>query len=122
VPDYVHQHDLGLVFGAWGADWPDGYGFLYNLVAGPAIAPAGNPNVSELDDPVVNRLFTTALVTAGTTARNRIWSRIDRQVMSDAAILPGVYVKILLYRNPHLTNVYVHRYYAMYDFASLGIR
>jgi hypothetical protein len=30
------------------------------------------------------------------------------------------YVKILLYRNPHLTNVYVHRYYAMYDFASLG--
>jgi peptide/nickel transport system substrate-binding protein len=42
--------------------------------------------------------------------------------MSDAAILPGVYVKILLYRNPHLTNVYVHRYYAMYDFASLGIR
>jgi peptide/nickel transport system substrate-binding protein len=122
VPDYVHQHDLGLAFGAWGADWPDRYGFLYNLVAGPAIAPAGNPNISELDDPVVNRLFTTALATAGTTARTRIWSRIDRQVMSDAAILPGAYVKILLYRNPHLTNVYVHRYYAMYDFASLGIR
>jgi peptide/nickel transport system substrate-binding protein len=41
--------------------------------------------------------------------------------MSDAAILPGVYAKLLLYRNSHLTNVYVHRYYAMYDFASLGI-
>ena len=51
VPDYVRQHHLGLAFGAWGADWPDGYGFLYNLVAGPAIAPAGNPNISELDDP-----------------------------------------------------------------------
>jgi len=71
---------------------------------------------------VVNKLFATALVTAGITARNRTWSRIDRRVTSDAAILPGVYVKILLYRNPHLTNVYVHRYYAMDDFASLGIR
>jgi peptide/nickel transport system substrate-binding protein len=50
VPSYVHQHDLGLAIGAWGADWPDGYGFLYNLVAGPAIAPAANPNISELDD------------------------------------------------------------------------
>lgn len=41
--------------------------------------------------------------------------------MSDAAILPGVYLKLLLYRNPHLTNVYVNRSYAMYDVASLGI-
>jgi peptide/nickel transport system substrate-binding protein len=41
--------------------------------------------------------------------------------MSDAAILPGVYAKALLYRNPHLTNVYVHRYYSMYDYASLGL-
>jgi peptide/nickel transport system substrate-binding protein len=122
VPSYVHQHDLGLAIGSWGADWPDGYGFLYNLVAGPAIAPAGNPNISELNDPVVNNMFTAALATASTAARTRIWAQIDRQVMSDAAILPGVYAKVLLYRNPHLTNVYVHRYYAMYDFASLGIK
>jgi peptide/nickel transport system substrate-binding protein len=121
VPNYVHQHDLGLAIGLWGADWPDGYGFLYNLVAGSAIAPAGNSNISELDDPAVNNMFTTALATASATARTRIWSRIDRQVMSDAAILPGVYAKVLLYRNPHLTDVYVHRYYAMYDFASLGV-
>lgn len=40
--------------------------------------------------------------------------------MADAVILPGVYAKVLLYRNPHLTNVYVNRYYASYDFASLG--
>ena len=121
APSYVHQHDLGLAIGIWGADWPDGYGFLYNLVAGPAIAPAGNSNISELDDPAVNDMFTTALATPSTAARMLIWSRIDRQVMSDAAILPGVYLKVLLYRNPYLTNVYVHRYYAMYDFACLGI-
>jgi hypothetical protein len=36
--------------------------------------------------------------------------------------LPGVYAKALLYRNPHLTNVYVHEYYSMYDDASLGLK
>jgi peptide/nickel transport system substrate-binding protein len=121
VPDYVYQHDIGLAAGNWSPDWPDGYAFLYYLVAGPAIAPAGNTNISELDDPVVNNMFTQALAVANVSARTRIWSRIDRQVMSDAVILPGIYAKELLYRNLHLTNVYVHRHYAMYDFASLGI-
>jgi hypothetical protein len=36
--------------------------------------------------------------------------------------LPGVDAKQLLYRNPHLTNAYVQRYYALYDFANLGIK
>jgi peptide/nickel transport system substrate-binding protein len=121
VPNYVHRHDLGLAVGNLGPDWPDGYAFLYYLVAGPAILPVGNENISELNDPAVNHMFTTALATTSIAARTMIWSQIDRRVMSDAAILPGVNAKLLLYRNPHLTNVYVERYYEMYDFASLGI-
>jgi hypothetical protein len=42
--------------------------------------------------------------------------------MADAVILPGVYGRALLYRNPHLTNVYVHQYYASYDYANLGLK
>jgi len=120
VPTFVHQHDLGLDIGGWAADWPDGYGFLYYLTAGEAISPAGNTNIGELNDPVVNKLFAKAVATTDTAARNQIWSQIDRQVMSDAVILPGVYAKSLLYRNPNLTNVFVHLYYGMYDYASLG--
>jgi peptide/nickel transport system substrate-binding protein len=122
VPNYVHQHDLGLAISGWGPDWPDGFGFLYYLTAGPAIRPAGNTNIAELNDPVVNNLFTTALATNNTAARNTIWSQIDRQVMSDAVILPGVYSRALQYRNPHLTNVYVHKYYSTYDYANLGLK
>jgi winged helix-turn-helix protein len=122
VPNYVHQNGLGLAISGWGPDWPDGFGFLYYLTAGAAIRPAGNYNISELNDPVVNGLFTKALATTDTAARTRIWSQIDRQVMSDAVILPGIYAKWLLYRSPHLTNVYVHRYYANYDYANLGLK
>jgi peptide/nickel transport system substrate-binding protein len=122
VPRYVHQHDLGLAEGGWAPDWPDGFGFLYYLTAGPAISPAGNHNVEELNDPVVNTLFARALATTNVAARTRIWSQIDRQVMSDAVILPGVDARALLYRNPHLTNVYVSRIYATYDYANLGYK
>jgi peptide/nickel transport system substrate-binding protein len=122
VPNYVHSHDLGLAVGGWAPDWPDGYGFLYYLTAGPAISPAGNTNIGELNDPVVNAMFDKAVNTTDATARNAIWSQIDRQVMSQAVILPGVYAKSLLYRNPNLTNVFVHKYYAMYDYANLGLK
>jgi peptide/nickel transport system substrate-binding protein len=122
VPNYVHQHDLGLAVGGWAPDWPDGYGMLYYLTAGPAIQAAGNTNVGELNDPVVNNLFDKAVATADPAARNQIWSQIDRQVMSDAVILPGVYAKSLLYRNPNLTNVFVQSYYAMYNYSTLGLK
>ena len=54
VPKYVHQHDLGIAFGGWAPDWPDGYGFFDFITAGDTISPAGNYNVEELNDPVVN--------------------------------------------------------------------
>jgi peptide/nickel transport system substrate-binding protein len=122
VPNFVHSHDLGLDVGGWAPDWPDGYGFLYYLTAGPAISPAGNTNIEELNDPKVNSLFDQAVKTTDLAARNAIWSQIDHQVMSDAVILPGVYAKSLLYRNPNLTNVFQQQYYAMYNYSTLGLK
>ena len=39
---FVHSHDLGLMMMAWAADWPTGYGFLDQIVAGNAIKASGN--------------------------------------------------------------------------------
>jgi peptide/nickel transport system substrate-binding protein len=41
--------------------------------------------------------------------------------MKDAAILPGIYQKTVLYRSAHLANVYVQAYYGMYNYAVLGV-
>jgi ABC-type transport system substrate-binding protein len=118
--DYVHSHGIGIAAGVWQADWPDGYGFLDSLTAGNAISPTGNTNISEENDPVVNNLFVQSTTVTG-GARTAIWSQIDEQVMKDAAILPGVYSKTVLYRSPRLTNVYVHAFYGMYNYAVLGV-
>ena len=42
VPRYVHSHGLGIAFGGWAPDWPDGYGFFNFITAGDTISPAGN--------------------------------------------------------------------------------
>jgi peptide/nickel transport system substrate-binding protein len=122
VPTYVHQHDLGLAFGGWVADWPNGYGFLDEISNGNAITSAGNTNIAELNDPVINKMFAESLSpTISTAARTALWPQIDRQIMSDAAILPVLWAKQLLYRNPAMTNVYLQPYYGMYNDIALGV-
>jgi peptide/nickel transport system substrate-binding protein len=120
-PAYVHAHSLGLDMGGWGPDWPDGYGFLDYLTNGVTISAAGNTNIAEVNDPAVNAMFTQA--GKGTISQNvAIWPQIDKAVMTQAAILPMVYQKVLLYRNPNLTNVYVDKSFGMYNYAVLGLK
>jgi peptide/nickel transport system substrate-binding protein len=122
VPKYAAQHGLGISFYGWAPDWPDGYGFFYYIADGKAISPAGNTNLSQLNDPVVNDLLTKMTTTNDATTRNSYTAQIDMQIMKEAAILPGVYAKSLLYRGTSLTNVYVQPYYGMYNYAVLGVK
>ena len=94
--------------------------FLDELLNGNAIAATGNTNISEVNDPVINNLFTQSSKLSG-AARTAVWSQIDEQAMKDAVILPAVYQKVLLYRNPATTNVYVQAYYGMYNYAVMGV-
>jgi ABC-type transport system substrate-binding protein len=120
APAYVHSHDLGMAAGGWGADWPNGFGFLDSLIAGNTIVATGNTNISEENNPVINNLFTQSSKLAG-AARTAVWSQIDQQAMRDAVILPMVYQKVLLFRPTSLTNVYVQAYYGMYNYAVMGV-
>ena len=121
VPKYMSSHNIGIAFGGWGPDWPDGYGFLDELINGNTIVPAGNTNVGMLNDPVVNNLFAKAAGITDATQRNAIWGQIDQQVMKDAVIVPIVYAKALIYRPPSLTNVYFNQAYGLNNYAVEGV-
>jgi len=121
APNYVHQHNLGILFGGWSPDWPDGYGMMDELVNGNTIVPTGNTNIGELNDPAINSLFAKTTNPALTLAqRNAIYGQIDHMAMSDATILPNVYATNLIYRNPAATNVYAYSPYGMYNYAVIG--
>jgi peptide/nickel transport system substrate-binding protein len=120
-PAYVHSHDIGIASGGWSADWPNGFGFLDELVNGNTIVATGNTNISELNDPVINNLFTKSNQVTG-AARTALWSQIDMQDMKDAAVLPEVYARSLDYRSPNITNAYIWDNFGMYNYAVLGVK
>jgi peptide/nickel transport system substrate-binding protein len=122
-PDFAKQNNLGLMITGWGADWPDGFGFLSEIIDSRTIhASGGNYNLS-VKDPTVDGLIDKALTTTDTNARNAIWAQADKQVMEDAVDLPGVWAGVLLYRPPTLTNVFVNDGLGgFYDFVQLGVK
>ncbi|MDQ4032739.1 MAG: ABC transporter substrate-binding protein, partial [Actinomycetota bacterium] len=119
-PDYAKSNSLGLMVFGWAPDWPDGYGFLSQIVDSRVIrATGGNSNLG-IKDPAIDQLLDQALMTTDTAARERIWVDIDRKVMENAFVLPGVWAKGLLYRPPNLTNVFITDAFQMYDYLALG--
>ena len=107
---------------AWGADWPTGYGFLQQITDGGAIKASGNSNLSELNDPKVNSMLSSAIQNTDAASRTTAWGQIDKAVMGDAAIVPLTYRLDLLYRPPNATNVTVTPAYGMYDYLNIGTR
>ena len=119
-PDFAKKAGLGLMVNGWAADWPDGFGFLSQIVDSRVIrASGGNTNLS-VKIPAVDALIDKALVTTDVKQREAIWPQIDNLVMEQAVVLPGVWARGLLYRPPNLTNVFVNDGFQMYDYVSLG--
>jgi len=120
-PDYAKTNNLGLATNGWGADWPDGFGFISQIVDSRTIRPSGGNYNLSVKDPAVDALLDKAVVTTDTTARNQMYVDVDKKVMADATILPTLWSKGLYYRPDNLTNVYFFQGYDMYDYANLGV-
>ena len=97
-PDFAKQTGLGLMAYGWAADWPDGYGFLAQIVGQPG-HPGGGQHQPGRQDPRGRQAARPgAWSTTDAAAREKIWPQIDRKVMENANYLPGVWSKTLLYR------------------------
>jgi peptide/nickel transport system substrate-binding protein len=119
-PDFVHDNELGLTVYGWAPDWASGYGFMSKILDGDAIQDAGNANISEIDDQRINDWFDEVVTMEDPEERAGIYRQIDERAMEQAVILPAVFERTVLYRPAHLTNVYYHAGYSMYDYMSLG--
>lgn len=118
-PDFAKANGLGLLIMSWGADWPDGFGFLSQIVDSRVIRPAGNTNLG-IKMPEVDKLIDQALAENDISKREAIWGNIDKLVMENAEVIPGVWPKSLIFRPDTLTNVFVTDAYNMYDYAAIG--
>lgn len=120
-PPFVKKNKIGLATNGWGADWNDGFGFLSQIVDSRVIRETGGSSNTSVRDPEVDKMLDAAIAETDTTKREAAWAAIDKKVMEDAFILPGVYAKSLLIRPKKLSNVFISQAYNMYDYASLGV-
>ncbi|WP_329567776.1 ABC transporter substrate-binding protein [Kitasatospora sp. NBC_01266] len=121
VPSFTDSNDVGMIMMQWAADWPSGYGFLQQIVDGRSIKASGNSNLSQLDDPAVNKLIDDAGSNTDPAAREKDYAAIDAQVMNDAVIVPLTDVKVFNYRPAEDTNmVATSAYDGEYDYLNIG--
>jgi peptide/nickel transport system substrate-binding protein len=119
-PDFSKTNKLGLKVYGWGADWPDGFGFLSQIVDSRVIRAAGGNTNLGIKIPAVDAAIDQALSTTDKAEREKLWGEIDKMVMDNASVVPGIWAKGLLLRPDHLTNVFFNDGFGMYDYAAVG--
>ncbi len=120
-PPFTRANKIGLATNGWGADWNDGFGFLSQITDSRVIRETGGSSNISVRIPQVDQLIDQALAETDVAKREQIWGQIDKRVMEEAVILPGIYAKALLVRGKGLTNVFINESFGYYDYLSLGV-
>jgi peptide/nickel transport system substrate-binding protein len=120
LPPYVVKNKLGLALNGWAADWPDGFGFLSQITDSRVIRATGGSSNTSVRIPEVDQMLDQALTELDTDKRNQMWGEIDKRVMEEAVVYPGVYSKALFVRSKNATNIFVTDAYGEYDYLGLG--
>lgn len=77
----------------WIRDFADPQTVLNLPFNGAFIFPENSPNISQLDDPAINRAMARGELTVGVDTRARAWGEIDRTVTATAAAVPWLWDK-----------------------------
>ncbi|WP_283136839.1 ABC transporter substrate-binding protein [Rhizohabitans arisaemae] len=120
-PPYVKDNKLGLTLNGWGSDYPEGYGFLQQIVDSRVIRETGGSSNVSIRIPDVDKLIDDSVKEADIKKREPIWAAIDKRVMEEAVVIPGLWAKALLLRGKGVTNVFVSSSQQMYDYVAMGV-
>jgi len=120
-PSYAKDNGIGLATNGWGADWNDGFGMLSQIVDSRVIRDTGGSSNLSVRIPAVDALLDKAIAESDTAKREPIWGQIDKAVMEQAVILPGVYAKAVTLRGKKLANVFVNEAFGQYDYLAMSV-
>ncbi len=121
-PSYRNKNNLGLIVNGWGADWNDGFGYLSQIVDSRVIRPEGGSSNCSVMIPEVDKMLDDAIAEPDVKKREAtMWSEIDKRVMEEAVILPGVYAAQVTVRGEGVTNVFVNDAFGQYDYTAMGL-
>jgi peptide/nickel transport system substrate-binding protein len=121
-PSFRNSNNLGLMVNGWAADWPDGFGFLQQITDSRVIRETGGSSNLSVMIPEVDQLLDQAIAETDKAKREALWAQIDKRVMEEAVILPGVWAKQVTLRGVGVTNVFVNDAFGQYDYTTMGLQ
>lgn len=120
-PPFVRANGLGLCTNGWGADWNTWFGFLSQIVDSRVIRETGGSSNMSVRIPEVDQWLDQAVAEVDQKKAEELARKIDRKIMEEAVIVPGLYAKSLLVRGKGLTNVFLNEQFGYYDYVALGL-
>ncbi len=119
----VVDQKLGLMVVNWTPDFPNAQGLWAPIVSSDMISDEGNTNFALLRSPVVDQaLASPKSGDPSPAAQAEVNTSINHAVMDSASYLPYVWDRVLRYRAPRLTNVYLNGGLGNnYDLVNIGV-
>ncbi len=105
----------------WTRDFADGQTFLDPTFNGDHIAPAGNANVSQLDDSKINAAIDAAKTLTDPARRAAAWAAVDREITAAAPAVPLVWDRVSMAHSADVSAV-ANESLGVWDLAFTSIR
>jgi peptide/nickel transport system substrate-binding protein len=106
---------------AWSKDFFDAQSFLDPVFNGANITSTSNYNYAEIDNPRINRELSRANVLTDPAARARIYAQVDRQITSQAYVIPWFWDNGIMLRAGDVDGV-VSRLSSLWDLTFTAVQ
>lgn len=114
------QNDAAIT--GWCSSWLSGDPLMRPLFDGERIYDKGNWNISQLNDPAINKAFADAAMIADVAEQNKAYSDINKMIMEQAPVVPLLRDTPLQMVGENIGNAYSHAgEYGYVDYASVGL-
>jgi peptide/nickel transport system substrate-binding protein len=112
---------LHVCANGWFRDYADAQTVIEPLFSGASIRPGGNTNLSQLDDPAIDRAIAAANRLVDPAARARAWAAIDRRLVELAPMVAVTWSTITVMRSADVVAVQ-DRLLGGWDLSSMALR
>jgi peptide/nickel transport system substrate-binding protein len=115
------QHDMAIT--GWCSPWLSGLPLLQPLFDGRQITATGNQNISQFNDPAINKRFDQIAVMTNLDQQNAEYAKLNREILEKAPVVPLDWATNLQMVGSNVGNAFAHPGRTGYiDYTSVGLK
>jgi len=115
------QNEMAIT--GWCSGWLSGTQLLAPLFDGNRITATGNQNISQFNDPVINKRFEQISLITDLTEQNAEYGKLNREIMEQAPVVPLDWTTGLQLVGENVGNAFAHAGRTGYiDYTSVGLK